>query len=119
MNRPADLTGGDYYDWQAMPDGKLAVALADVTGHGIGPALVMAVCRASARAAAPILPDPPALLQRLNDLLNDDLPDDRFITLVLALLDESGAAQLVIKRTAPAAAPLRDGGLPRATAGVL
>ena len=50
MNRPADQTGGDYYDWQALPDGKVAVALADVAGHGIGPALVMAVCRAYARA---------------------------------------------------------------------
>jgi hypothetical protein len=49
MNRPADQTGGDYCDWQALPDGKVAVALADVAGHGIGPALVMAVCRAYAR----------------------------------------------------------------------
>ena len=49
MNRPADKTGGDYYDWQELPDGRLAVVLADVSGHGIGPAMVMAVCRAYAR----------------------------------------------------------------------
>jgi len=29
--RPADQTGGDYYDWQSLPDGRLVVALADVT----------------------------------------------------------------------------------------
>jgi hypothetical protein len=39
-NQPADQTGGDYYDWQLLPDGKVVLALADVTGHGIGPALL-------------------------------------------------------------------------------
>jgi serine phosphatase RsbU (regulator of sigma subunit) len=43
-NQPADQTGGDYYDWQLLPDGKVVVALADVTGHGIGPALLASVC---------------------------------------------------------------------------
>jgi serine phosphatase RsbU (regulator of sigma subunit) len=95
MNRPADQTGGDYYDWQQLPDGRLAVILADVSGHGIGPALVMAVCRAYARSTAPTAPDPAALLSRLNDLLHDDLPADRFITFVVAVLDAAGGARLV------------------------
>jgi len=95
MNRPADQTGGDYYDWQPLPDGRLAVALADVSGHGIGPALVMAVCRAYARATAQTTPDPATLVGRVNDLLQGDLPDNRFITFALAVLDESGAAELV------------------------
>jgi serine phosphatase RsbU (regulator of sigma subunit) len=95
MNRPADLTGGDYYDWQALPDGRLAVALADVSGHGIGPALVMAVCRAYARSTAPHTPDPAALVTRLNELLHGDLPANRFITFVVAVLDEHGTARLV------------------------
>ena len=50
-NQPADQTGGDYYDWQLLPDGKVVVALADVTGQGIGPALLAAGCRAYARAS--------------------------------------------------------------------
>jgi serine phosphatase RsbU (regulator of sigma subunit) len=94
MNRPAEQTGGDYYDWQQLPDGKLAVVLADVSGHGIGPALVMAVCRAYARATAPTTADPAALLSQLNTLLHGDLPSDRFITLVLAVLDEEGGIRL-------------------------
>jgi serine phosphatase RsbU (regulator of sigma subunit) len=95
MNRPADQTGGDYYDWQPLPDGRLAVALADVSGHGIGPALVMAVCRAYARASAPTTPDPAALVTRLNQLLHGDLPADRFITFVVAVLDQTGRVELV------------------------
>ena len=35
-NKPADQTGGDYYDWQQLPDGRVAIIFADVTGHGIG-----------------------------------------------------------------------------------
>ena len=95
MNRPADLTGGDYYDWQELPDGRLAVVLADVTGHGIGPALVMAVCRAYARASAPIISDPAILVGRLNDLLHADLPSDRFITFAIAILSPDGRVELL------------------------
>jgi len=49
-NQPADLTGGDYFDWQSLPDGRVAISLADATGHGIGPALVSTSCRAYSRA---------------------------------------------------------------------
>ena len=45
-NLPADQTGGDYYDWHFLPNGKLLVALGDATGHGIGPALLSSVCLA-------------------------------------------------------------------------
>ncbi len=48
-SRPADQTGGDYYDWQLLPDDRVLISVADATGHGIGPAMVSAVCRAYAR----------------------------------------------------------------------
>jgi serine phosphatase RsbU (regulator of sigma subunit) len=95
MSRPADLTGGDYYHWQLLPDGRLMIVLADVTGHGIGPAIVMAVCRAYARASASVLSEPTPLMRRLNELLHTDLPADRFITLAIVILDSSGHAELL------------------------
>jgi serine phosphatase RsbU (regulator of sigma subunit) len=95
MNRPADLTGGDYYDWQVTPDGRLVAVIADVSGHGIGPALVMAVCRAYARASAALITDPSVLVRRVNELIQDDLPADRFITFAIALIEPDGAVQLV------------------------
>lgn len=91
FNRPADLTGGDYFDWQELPDGKLLLVMADVTGHGIAPAIVMAVCRAYARASAPLMPNPHELLTRLNRLVYDDVQGRRFITLAIALLDPKTA----------------------------
>lgn len=96
MARPAQQTGGDYYDWQEMADGRLVVALADVTGHGIGPALVMAVCRAYARAAAPGTPDPATLLAQINALIYEDLASTgRFITMVMAIVSPSGRVDLI------------------------
>ena len=95
MAHPATHAGGDYYDWQAMPDGKLIVVIADVTGHGIGPALVMAVCRAYARATAPVTAGLELLMQRLNDLIFQDVKGERFITMAVALLDADGSVELV------------------------
>src|SRR6476659_6775701 len=49
-SRSADDTGGDFYDWKRLPDGRWVMVLADVTGHGIGPAMLASVCRAYSRA---------------------------------------------------------------------
>jgi serine phosphatase RsbU (regulator of sigma subunit) len=84
---PAQQTGGDYYDWQPLPDGRIVVSIADATGHGIGPALVTAVCRAYARASFPSGERVDKLLARINGLLADDLPSNRFVTFALAVVD--------------------------------
>ncbi len=81
-NQPADQTGGDYFDWQIFPDGKLLAMLGDVTGHGIGPALLAAVCRAYVRAT--FTPDCDLLtaMQRVNSALARDVGPRRFVTFV-------------------------------------
>jgi serine phosphatase RsbU (regulator of sigma subunit) len=86
-NQPADETGGDYYDWQQLADGCLAVTIADVTGHGIGPAIGMAACRAYARAGLASGTDLPCFLGHLNQLLYADLPPEKFVTLATGLLN--------------------------------
>ena len=48
-NCPADDTGGDYFDWRTLSGGNVVVSLADVTGHGIGPALLASLCHAYAK----------------------------------------------------------------------
>lgn len=90
-SQPADQTGGDYYDWQPLPDGRFAISLADVTGHGIGPALVTAVCRAYARASFPSQEELGTLVNRINELLVEDLASGRFVTFVVARLDPAAA----------------------------
>ncbi|MGA2265383.1 MAG: SpoIIE family protein phosphatase [Phycisphaerae bacterium] len=90
VNLPADQTGGDYYDfldlsaWRAE---TLAVAVGDVTGHGIPAALLMATARALLRSRA----TPPGPLEELmadvNHRLCEDSPSGRFMTLLYALID--------------------------------
>jgi serine phosphatase RsbU (regulator of sigma subunit) len=90
-NQPADETGGDYFDWQQLADGRVAVSVADVTGHGIGSALCMAACHAYARAGFATEVDLRSFLGRLNRLLYEDLPAEKFVTLVAGLLDSREA----------------------------
>jgi serine phosphatase RsbU (regulator of sigma subunit) len=90
-NEPANQTGGDYFDWQSLPDGRLAISLGDATGHGIGPALVSALCRAYARASLVVDNDHHQVLDRLNRLLADDLSANRFVTFAILFLDPQKA----------------------------
>jgi serine phosphatase RsbU (regulator of sigma subunit) len=81
---PADATGGDYYDFIRTPRQETFIVVGDVTGHGIGPALLMADVRAYLRALVPEYSDIQAVLSRANRLLREDLGDFRFITLLCA-----------------------------------
>lgn len=85
-NQPADQTGGDYYDWQPLPNGKVVMALADVTGHGIGPALLASVCRAYARSNFRTQGSFLKAMEEINVAVAADVKDGRFITFVAAVL---------------------------------
>ncbi len=86
-NKPADETGGDCYDYFDHPGGGLAVTIADATGHGIGAALMIAECRALFRATSSLSGDLSEITGRINNLLCEDLPDDRFVTAFFGLID--------------------------------
>jgi sigma-B regulation protein RsbU (phosphoserine phosphatase) len=84
---PAEAVGGDYYDYLPLLDGSLGVAIGDVSGHGIGPALLMAEARAYLRAFAQTQVEVAAILSLLNSVITEDSGGDWFITLLLARLD--------------------------------
>ncbi len=88
-----DETGGDYYDFIDLMDlgpGKLGIAVGDVTGHGIGAALLMASARAVLRSHAGRMGgDLAGLFQTLNHHLVRDSGDARFMTLFYGILDSS------------------------------
>ena len=85
-NKPADQTGGDYYDWQLLPDGRVVAALADVTGHGIGPALLAAVCRAYSRVTFGQHSGFLESMKRINTAIAGDVAEGRFVTFVAAIV---------------------------------
>ena len=78
---PAAFAGGDFFDWFVAADGRIVLCLGDVTGHGVGPALLAAECRAYARVLLRQIPLDEAM-NRLNDLMYGDLEEGRFVTFV-------------------------------------
>ena len=86
---PNEAVGGDYCDVVPLQDGRTALCVADVSGHGLGPSLIMASVRAALRALVFDHYSAQVLLERLGRLLADDLQHGRFITMVLAVLDST------------------------------
>ncbi|PAW83168.1 MAG: hypothetical protein B9S33_14205 [Pedosphaera sp. Tous-C6FEB] len=84
---PAAAAGGDYFDFIPMADNGLGLVVGDVTGHGIGPALLMAETRAYVRIAALNRADPGEVITRTNVALAEDIGSERFVTLFLGRLD--------------------------------
>src|SRR6266496_5348664 len=70
-----------------MVDGCVGIVVADVTGHGMGPALLMAETRAYLRTLAPNARDVGDILTRANRVLAEDVDFERFVTVILARLD--------------------------------
>ena len=94
VSLPSRLACGDYYDFLPTGDQSLFVAVGDVTGHGLGPALEMVGTRASLRAIASGESDLGICLSRLNQIMSDDLPEGMFITMLLARFDPLGRSLL-------------------------
>jgi len=94
-NHSADATGGDYFDWKQLPDGRLVVTMADVTGHGIGPALLASICRAYSRASFNVEDGLPTTLQRINQSFGEDLTNGSFATFV-AVICQAGNDQVQV-----------------------
>jgi sigma-B regulation protein RsbU (phosphoserine phosphatase) len=83
---PTDHTGGDLYDLVVL-DGRLFILLGDATGHGFGPALSATQMQAMLRVAFRLGADLDSAYMHVNNQLNEDLPDDRFITAFVGFLD--------------------------------
>ncbi|HXY06725.1 MAG TPA: PP2C family protein-serine/threonine phosphatase [Terriglobales bacterium] len=88
-SRTANDTGGDFYDWKRVPDGRWVVILADVTGHGIGPAILASVCRAYSRASFNVRDSLETTLRNINHSFAEDLTPERFATFVAAVFEEA------------------------------
>ncbi|MDJ0654660.1 MAG: SpoIIE family protein phosphatase [Xanthomonadales bacterium] len=84
---PADETGGDLFDFVPLGEQRLMVLMGDATGHGIGPALSATQVRAMNRLAVRLGAGIEETVTHINDQLAVDLPDDRFVTAFLGILD--------------------------------
>jgi phosphoserine phosphatase RsbU/P len=83
---PADATGGDYFDFIPLPGDCLGIMIGDVSGHGIGSALLMVELRAYLRAFMQKSSDIGEILSLTNNAMVSDLEQDRFATLIFCRL---------------------------------
>ena len=95
MLRSSTVVGGDFFDIVPMGD-RLGVAVGDVSGKGIPAALLMVMARTLLREIARSLDEPGAVLAALNRSLCRDMPPSMFVTLILAVLDESDPGRVAL-----------------------
>jgi serine phosphatase RsbU (regulator of sigma subunit) len=79
--------GGDVYDFMVLPDGRLAVALGDVTGHGVEATADMAMAKFVFRSLAREHPEPADFLRSANDVIVGEIAPGKFITLAYLVID--------------------------------
>jgi serine phosphatase RsbU (regulator of sigma subunit) len=79
--------GGDVYDFLTLDDGRLAVVLGDVTGHGIEATADMAMAKFVFRSLAREHPEPGDFLASANDVVVDEIAPGKFITMAYLAVD--------------------------------
>lgn len=97
-SNPAEETGGDTFDFTVLDGDVVSMMVADATGHGIGPALAVSQLQAMAKLAWQHEPehDVVRITSVLNQRMHDSLPDGRFVTAWMGVLDEaSGVVRMV------------------------
>ncbi len=87
--RPSSRAGGDFYDAFYLRDGRLLIAMGDVSGHGIPSAMHMSILRAVLHSEADFDHSIEEILSRLNRVLYYGLDGWSFVTFYLAVYDES------------------------------
>ncbi|MGH7944305.1 MAG: PP2C family protein-serine/threonine phosphatase, partial [Opitutaceae bacterium] len=84
---PAQRVGGDLYDFFLLPDARLGLAVADVSGKGIPASLLMAICRTNLRQIATRHTSPSRVLAELNQTLAVDIQAGLYVTMIYAIIN--------------------------------
>ncbi len=118
-SRPSRQVGGDYYDWHET-EHELYFVIADVSGKGIPAAMLMAALQASFRSIIRRAQPPGEVLRELNQIMYENSPRDRFITIWLGRLHcpsgvldyaSAGHPAPLLTRANGHTVPLQEGGL--------
>lgn len=87
VNHPASRISGDFYNWFELPDGRTAVVIGDVTGHGMAAAFLMATTQLLVRNTLPQVIDPGRCMEEINRQLCMQVFNGQFVTLQILVLD--------------------------------
>ncbi len=87
--QPAENVGGDYYDYFALPDDRVGLLIADVTGHGFNASMIMAMARSCRSTQTRVDPGVTSVMDALNRIVQTTGPDWLFMTACYFLIDPS------------------------------
>ncbi len=87
LSIPSRQVGGDYFDIIKMEDGKLGLAIGDVSGKGVPAALLMAMLHAALHAQMSGVVSPATVMKRMNEILCRSTSAEKFATFFFALYD--------------------------------
>jgi serine phosphatase RsbU (regulator of sigma subunit) len=89
LSEPSSRVGGDYFDYFQVDAGRVGLCVGDVSGHGIGPALVMSNVRAHLRGLLQTRRSLSGLYGLLNRALCNELTEGMFVSLFVGVLDSA------------------------------
>ena len=104
-NIPARTLSGDYFDYLTLPDGRFGAVIADVSGKGLGAAMITVMCRTLMRAQSQTSASPSAVLAAVNRQIAPDIREDMFITMSYVVVEQDGS-KLTLSRAGHNAALL-------------
>lgn len=84
---PAEIVGGDYFDFIQIDEKRLLVVVADVSGKGMSAALYMSKIQGMVQLAAHMYKSPREMLTHVNRRIYDGIERKSFITMILAMFD--------------------------------
>jgi len=87
LSIPAKEAGGDYYDFVKLSEGKLGIAIGDVSGKGVGAAIYMTLTKGILQAHAEENVSPKIVLGKVNKLLYKTIEKNSFVSMFYAILD--------------------------------
>ena len=87
LSTQAREVGGDYFDVVDLPDGRLALAIGDVSGHNVAAGLLMAITKAAFRTELHYLDTPKSLAKSLNRTICDHSDKKMFVSFMCSFVD--------------------------------
>jgi sigma-B regulation protein RsbU (phosphoserine phosphatase) len=89
FSRPAQIVGGDYFDFIDFSNGFHGLAIADVAGHGVSASLHMASIQALLRTLVPVNQSPAEVMRQLHKLFIHNIRFETFVTFFIGAFDSS------------------------------
>jgi phosphoserine phosphatase RsbU/P len=87
FSRPAEIIGGDYFDFFKFRDGSHGLVIADVSGHGVSAGMLMSSLQTAIQTMAPYVDSPAEILERINRFYIHNINFTTFVTVFLARFD--------------------------------